>query len=229
VRRPVSDVRKLGHFEGRNLETIEAVSIHKTSSVHIYSAEITAGALKVAENRIVAALLIDRVDLKGWKHAIEKENVLRARNPATAIRIARLIRHRLETMDTDLWKLIRDGNQTVATHAALAAAIKHSALIGDFLDLIVREQFRLFNSGLSKAMWDDYLNGCRARDPQMPIWNESTRRRLRSSVFQTLAQAGFLQDTKSLKLQPVYIAQEVIRYLQSHSEEYVLRCIQVSP
>ena len=194
-----------------------------------YRADITAGALKVAESRIVARLLLERVDEARWKVAIQKENLLQARNPATAIRLARLIRFRLETMDAELWKLVRDGNGLVATHAVLAAAIKHSPLIGDFLDLVVRGLFRVFASKLTKAMWDDYLTDCRGRDSDMPEWNESTRRRLRSSVFQTLAQAGFLEDTKSLKLQPVHVAPQVLRYLQKHNEEYVLRCIQVSP
>jgi hypothetical protein len=63
----------------------------------------------------------------------------------------------------------------------------------------------------------------------MPLWTEITRRRLKSSVFQTLAQAGYLADTRSLRLQPVHIARPVIDYLQDHDESYVLRCIQVSP
>jgi len=117
----------------------------------------------------------------------------------------------------------------VATHAVLATIIKHSPLVGDFLDLVVREQFRLFAPKLTKTIWEDYLSSCRARDPETPTWNESTRRRLRSSVFQTLSQAGFLNDSKDLQLQPVGIAPEVIRYLHNHNEEYVLRCIQVSP
>ena len=78
----------------------------------------------------------------------------------------------------------------MATHAVLAAAVKHSPLLGDFLDLVVREQYRLFSPTLSNKLWDDYLDGCRGRDPDMPQWNESTRRRLRSSVFQMLAQAA---------------------------------------
>ena len=76
-----------------------------------YRAEITAGALKVAESRIIAGLLLDRVDSKSWKTAIEEENRLRARNPATAMRLARLIRDRLLTMDADLWKLVRDATK----------------------------------------------------------------------------------------------------------------------
>lgn len=194
-----------------------------------YTADITAGALKVPESRVVADLLLQHVDHDSWNNAIMKENVLQTRNPATAIRLARLIRGRLEAMDAELWKLVRDGTATASTHAILAAAVKHSPLIGDFLDLVVREQYRLFNPVLSNALWEDYLSDCRGRDPDMPQWNDSTRRRLRSSVFQTLAQAGFLESTKTLKLQPVHIAPQVLRYLQDHHEESVLRCIQVSP
>jgi hypothetical protein len=194
-----------------------------------YSADITAGALKVPESRIVARLLLDGLNGQAWKDAILKDNVLQARSPATAVRLARLIRLRLKTMDADLWKLVRDGTGTLTTHATLAAAVKHSPLLGDFLDLVVRDQFRMYNPRLSKATWEAYLDDCRGRDADMPLWSESTRRRLRSSVFQTLAQAGYLADTKSLTLQPVLIARQVVDYVQDHGEVDVLRCVQVSP
>jgi hypothetical protein len=194
-----------------------------------YSANLTAGSLKLPESRIIADLLLRGIVKEQWKGAVIKQNVLQTRNPSTAIRLARLIRGRLEFMDADLWKLVRDGNSTVAAHALLAAAVKHSPLLGDFLDIVVREQYRLFRPAISYKLWDDYLVDCRGRDPDMPLWNESTRKRLRSSVFQILAQAGFIVDTKSLKLQPVHISPQVVRYLQDHEEGYVLRCIQVSP
>jgi hypothetical protein len=194
-----------------------------------YRADITAGALKVSESRIIADLLLQGLDHEGWTHAILEENVLQARNPATAIRLARLIRGRLTLMDAGLWMLVRESTSTVASHALLAAAIKQSPLLGDFLDLVVREQYQLFSPVLLKTLWGDYLSDCRGRDPEMPQWNESTRKRLRSSVFQILAQAGFLENTRTLRLQPVHIASEVLYYLHDRHEEYVLRCIQVSP
>lgn len=194
-----------------------------------YSADLTAGALKLPESRIVAGLLLEGLGIQDWKDAIVKENVLQARSPATAVRLARLIRLRLETMDGDLWKLVRDGTATVAAHATLAAAVKHSPLLGDFLDLVVREPLRMFKTGLSPASWEDYLDGCRGRDAEMPLWSESTRRRLRSSVFQALAQAGYLTDTRTLTLQQVHVARSVLDYLHDHDEAYVLRCLQVSP
>jgi len=194
-----------------------------------YKADITAGSLKVAESRIVAGLLLRKVNADGWEKAIIEDNVLQTRSEATAIRIGRLIRKRLELMNPDLWRLVRDGTGTVATHSVLAAAVKHSPLLGDFLDLVVREQYRLFNMALSNKLWDDYLDDCRGRDPDMPIWNESTRKRLRSSVFQILTQAGYIENTRSKRLQTVHIASQVLQYLERHNEYYVLRCIKVSP
>src|SRR6476620_9475357 len=100
-----------------------------------YKADITAGALKVQESRVIADLLLRGVDAEGWKDAIVKRNVLQARSPATAIRLSKLVKGRLMTMGPYLWRLIRDGKGSVATHAVLAAAVKHSPLLGDFLDL----------------------------------------------------------------------------------------------
>ncbi len=192
-----------------------------------YKADLTAGSLKVPESRIIADLLLKQVDRQGWQKAIVDQNVLQARSPATGIRLMRLIKGRLQLMDAELWKLVRDGTGLVATHAVLAAAVKHSLLLGDFLDLVVREQYQLFRSALTYQLWDEYLDGCRERDSEMPVWNESTQRRLRSSIFQALAQAGYLEDTRSLTLQPVHLATPVLHYLHKHDEEYVLRCIQV--
>lgn len=194
-----------------------------------YSGDITAGALKVPESRIIADLLLRQVDAEGWKDAILRKNILQARSPATAHRLTRLVRARLETMRPDLWKLVRDGKGAVATHAVFAAAVKHSQLLADFLEIVVGEQYRLFSPALSSNMFADYLEGCRERDPEMPQWNETTRTRLRSSVFQMLAQAGYIENTRNLKLQPVHIADQVLRYLTVNREGSVLRCMQVAP
>lgn len=192
-----------------------------------YRADITAGSLKVAESRLIADLLLRDVTAAEWIAAIETDNVLQARSPATGKRLARLIRQRLETMDAGLWHLVRDGSSSVATHACLAAAVKHSKLLGDFLDTVVRAELRAFAASLSPRVWDEYLQACAERDPKVANWNPSTIVRLRSTVFQILAQAGYVENTRSLSLRRVHIASEVLRYLRERDERYVLRCIQV--
>ena len=194
-----------------------------------YKANFTVGALMLPESRLIADLLLRNVDAEGWTDAIIKDNVLQARSPATARRMMNLIRARLETMGPELWTLVRDGQGTVAAHATFAAAVKHSPLLGDFLRLVVSEHYRRFSPALSRKVFEDYLDACRERDPEMTPWSEATRSSIRTALFQMLAQAGYIENTRTLTLQAVHIADQVIRYLKSNREEYVLRCLQVAP
>lgn len=194
----------------------------------LYKADIAGGSLKIPESRVVAGLLLDGADECEWRDAIEVRNVLQKRSPGTAKRQALLVRSRLTTMGPELWELVRDGSHVVATHAVFACAIKHSRLLGDFLDLVVREQFRLFRLDLPRKRWNDFLDQCRNRDPFMPEWQESTSNKLADSIYRILAEVGYLTDTKTYRIQPVRISAEVLAYLREHEEQYVLRCIQVS-
>ncbi|MBK8534659.1 MAG: DUF1819 family protein [Candidatus Competibacteraceae bacterium] len=159
-----------------------------------YRAEIVAGALKVSESRVVAGLLLRGVSDQEWRQAIYKDNLLLTRSPKTAQRFSILIRGRLSLVEAPLWKLIRDGSMKEATHACLAAAVKASPLLGDFLDLVVRDAYRSFKETLSQTLWTDFIEDCRGRDLTMPLWRESTLRRLRSSVYSILAEAGYIDS-----------------------------------
>ena len=192
-----------------------------------YQANLTGGSLKVAESRIVAGLILKGGDPQVWRKAILTENLLKTRTPGTAKRLGRLIRDRLSPMPQEILHMIRDGAGDVATHAVLTAAIRHSPLLGDFMDLVLRDQYRRFSKVLTNKVWEDYLEDCRGRDSEMPLWSDSTVQRLRSSVFQILAQAGFVQDTRSLALHRPHIADQVIASLKLNREDYVLRCITV--
>ena len=197
------------------------------SASSIYSANITKGSLKLRESRIVAGLLMNDLSAAKWKEAIEIKNVLQARSVATAISLAGYIRSRLEYFDRDLWKMVRDGDRTLACQSLLVCAMKHSALLRDFMDLNLRDEYRKFRPTLATKVWMDYLEGCRSRDPDMPEWFETTKKRLRSTVFQILAQAGYLSDTSARDLKTVTILPELISYLRRKGENQLIRCLQL--
>ena len=194
-----------------------------------YRATIAAGSLKVAESRAIADLLLRGVNAYDWRAEVVEKNVLQIRSPKTAARLAQLLRARLELMQPVLWEMVRDGSALLATHACLAAAVKHSPLLGDFLDIAVREQYRLFRPAISNPIWEHFIEDCRNRDTGMVDWSESTVARLRSTVFAILAQVGYVENTLTLKLQTVHVAREVLNYLHERDEKYVLRCIGVRP
>ena len=176
---------------------------------------------------MIADLLLQNVSREAWVAAIFDQNVLQMSSVESTKRISRLVRARLEPLGVGLWKMVRDGSQTQAIQAVFAGAIKNSRLLGDFMDITMREQRALFARELEYRMWSEYIAGCRGRDPDMPHWSESTVARLRSAVFSMLAESGYLSDTRSLLLQNVFIDPKLADYLKDLGENYVLRCLEV--
>ena len=193
-----------------------------------YKANITAGALLVYESRKIAGLMLTEVSPDEWKQVIEDQNILQRLSPASSIRIANFIRSRLRLMTPDLWEFIKDGDSITATQACLAAAIKHCRLLGDYLDIVVRGQFNKLEDRLTPRLWEDFVLGCRQRDPEMDEFPSTTAKKMRTNIHRILNEAGYLKGGRKWLLQRVDILPEILRYLKNNDEEYVLRCMQVT-
>ena len=194
----------------------------------IYTATITTSTLRVRESRLVADLLLQGASEEEWRKALIEQNVLQARSVETAKRVGPLLRARLAGFGEELWAMVRNGDKELATQAVFAGAIRHSRLLGDFMDLTMREQRALFAKKLEYRMWSDYLDGCRGRDPEMPHWSDQTSTKLRSTVFAMLAETGYLNGTRGLVMQNVFVDEQLAMYLRDAGESYVLRCMEVA-
>jgi hypothetical protein len=71
-----------------------------------------------------------------WLDAVIAENVLQ-KTQSTAKRMAGLIRHRLETGDPDIWKLIVHGDFELSLQATLVLVIRRSRLLADFMSEVL--------------------------------------------------------------------------------------------
>ncbi|MBF0121244.1 MAG: DUF1819 family protein [Desulfobacterales bacterium] len=203
-------------------------NMKKAESLHIYSGDFVAGSLLIRESQIIARLLLDGADTKEWHQAIVIDNLLQKRSPETAKRQAKLIKSRLIIMQPNLWNLINQGVQDIVTHALLAAAIKHSRLLGDFLDQIVRSLWQTFKQRISVSDWKDFWETCTQIDPHINQWSKATQSKIKQTVFRILAEAKYVNNTRSLELLPVNVVPEVRQYLIDHREDYVLKCMEIT-
>ncbi len=211
----------------KTLSTKEGVV--KAPSANVYRADLTAGSLKVSESRIVAGLLLEEVSDERWKQAFYQENVLKSKNPNTTQRLVRLLRQRLETMDRTLWIMVRDGSLSLSTQALFACAMKHSRLLSDFIRLCLQERLRSFSKELTKKDFNHFIEDCSGRDESVLSWSPETVRRLSSSVFQILQQAGYLNNTREMLLQRPLFEPELIEYLKHKQENGILKTILLPP
>lgn len=194
----------------------------------IYNASLVKTSLKLTESRIIVGLLLDRVDAAGWKRAIVDENILQKRSVSTATTYADYLRWRFCTMQPELWLLVRDGPAVIATHAVLAAEIKHNRLLADFFDQAVRDQVQQFKTSLTNKEWMEFIASCTSRDTNVGRWTPGVVSKLRQVIFRIMAEAGYVNDTNSMTLQRVTVAPAVVSYLLAHGDRDVLRCMQVA-
>jgi hypothetical protein len=167
-----------------------------------YNAEISAGSLLPLESRRIAALLLTQPDAAAWQHAVEVDNILQKKTPATARRQARLLQRRLSTVDAQAWQMMVSRESEVLTQMLLAAAVKHSLLLGDFLLRVYADRQRRLEPALAPVDWQDFLAECAHRDPVVLAWSATTKAKLFQVIVRILAEAKLLESARSLKLTP---------------------------
>jgi len=200
----------------------------KNTHTTLYKADIVAGSLLVSESRQIARLLLANANPEQWHQAIVIDNVLQKRTPSSAKRQARLIKNRLSLIKPDLWEIIMNGASDTATQALMAAVIKHSRLLGDFMDKVIRPLRQTFVPQISYKDWRDYIAACAQLDPGIEKLSGSTQAKLKQVVFRILAESKYIDNTKNLQLLHVSIIPEIRKYLVKNSEHYVLRCMEAT-
>lgn len=192
-----------------------------------YMADISAGALLPAESRILATLLLSGVDKAGWVHAIKEDNILQKKSPSSAIRQAHLIRQRLDTLDEEGLTLIAHESGEVLNQMLLVVAIRHSRLLGDFLIDVYQGRLKRLEDTISSGDWSSFLHECEQRDATVATWSKSTQAKLLQVIFLMLAQAKYIDSTRSRRITPPLLHPRVLRYLKDHNDTYTLKAMDV--
>ena len=191
-----------------------------------YNAEISAGSLLPLESRRIAALLLSKPDQTAWQHAIETENILQKKTPATARRQAQLLRRRLSTLNAQAWQMVIERESEVVTQLLMAAAVKHSQLLGDFMLRVYADRQRRLEPALASIDWQDFLAECAHHDATVAEWSDSTKAKLFQVIVRILAEAKYLESARSMRLTPQSLHPDVRRYLSTHHDTYVLDCLE---
>ena len=192
-----------------------------------YQADLSAGSLMLRESRVIAGLLLQRPDSSAWEHALRVDNVLQKSSPATAVRQARLIRLRLESIDSSVWHAIKEGDKETATQLLFGAAVNHSELLKDFLREVVADHVRRLEPSLSVNAWEPFLHDCAARDPAVATWSNSTRKKLLQVIIRILAEARYLESTRSLRLLPPHMHPAVRQALLAAGEGQLVKIMEL--
>lgn len=193
-----------------------------------YDSDLVGGSLMVRESRIIADLLLQQATAEQWQQAIQVENVLQKRTAASAQRNATAIRKRLERLDPDFWKALRDGDDELATQVAFCGALERNLLLVEFMETVLRDAYISQAEQLDSYVWSDFLEERSQRDPDIVDWKVSSKKKMGQVAFRMLAEVGYLKSTRKLELQRVIIRAELRTLLEEHYKQRIKKCMEVS-
>lgn len=193
-----------------------------------YDSDLVGGSLMVREGRVIADLLLQGAAAEQWHAAIQQQNLLQKRSPASAKRIAQSIRKRLERLDTSFWRALRDGDDELATQVAFCAALERNLLLVEFIETILKDAFVTRAEVLESYHWAEFLQDRSHRDPALDSWTESSKKKMGQVVFRMLAEVGLLRSTRSMKLQHLLVRPEIKALLEDSYRQRIKACLEVS-
>ena len=193
-----------------------------------YDSDLLGGSLMVRESRVVADLLLNNVSDEDWKRAVIEENILQKKVPASAKRNAKTIRSRLELLEPEFWKAIRDGDDELATQAAFCAALERNELLIEFMERVLKDAYAIHLEKLSMYQWTEFVDECGNRDPVIYDLKETSIKKMGQVVFRMLAEIGYVINTRSMKLQKLLIRPEIKALLENTSRQRILACMDIT-
>jgi hypothetical protein len=190
-----------------------------------YNSDLNGGSLMVRESRVIADLLLRNATADEWQQKIQIDNVLQKRSPATAKRNAQAIRKRLELLEPEFWRAIRDGDDELATQVAFVAVLERNLLLVEFIEQVVKDMYAVQAEKIELYHWMDFLEDCGNKDQKIFDWQESTKKKMAQVIYRMLAEAGYLESTKKRKLQTVIVRPEIKSMLENTFKQRLMACM----
>jgi hypothetical protein len=186
-----------------------------------YIRDLVSGSLFVAESKAVAQSLLVNCSEGEWVQIITQDNVLRKKSPHTAIRYARTIKRRMEPLGKPFSAAIIDATDPLYTQLLMLALLIYTPVVSDFMTHVVAETKRVYKPSLAIDAWDVFLHDRSRTLPGLYDLSDSTLKKTGTNVIRALVEAGYLDNNKSRRIQPVYLLPETKFWLQQLNREYL--------
>lgn len=187
-----------------------------------YLGDLIGGSLMIKESQIIAQLLLTKPSQEEWLDAIVNRNILQKRSDASAKRNAITIKKRLEHMTNEYIEQVAFGSTELSTQLMFAATLINSTLLADFMRNVVVDAKRMFRENLDVGDWESFWDDRSRLFPEFANMTVSSTYKILQVAFKTLADAGYLETTRSKKLQNVYVLPEVINLLSTIERDDII-------
>jgi hypothetical protein len=157
-----------------------------------YSFSFTAASLRPE----IVGTMFEHFSRRGsWeetKKDILSSNALQARSPASAIRMEREIRQRLQTLTPEQLDMIAGSTADVRTCLAWLGAVKHSAFLFEFPAEVLRSKWEHHEAVLRASDYERFIDEKALHHPELAKLSPLSSAKIRRVLLLMLREVGLL-------------------------------------
>ena len=162
------------------------------SSSERYRLSFTSGVLFLQSAPLASKLFGELGDWAMVRDSIDASNLMQARTASSGRRQGRELVQRLQELSEVELDLLIDATADERAQLMWVATCRRYELIAEFAEEVLRERFLLMAPDISAEHFDAFVRGKMLWHPEVAELEESTLRKLRTTLFQMLQQAGLV-------------------------------------
>ncbi|OGG52262.1 MAG: hypothetical protein A3F84_09095 [Candidatus Handelsmanbacteria bacterium RIFCSPLOWO2_12_FULL_64_10] len=187
-----------------------------------YSLSFTAASLRPELARIIAEAFLACGDWGQARQRVLTENTLQARTPASAIRMEREIRQRIETLSRRQIEILAEAPADSRRAIAWLSILKYSAFVFVFSFQDLRGKIESLDPVLRPSDYENFFIAQAETHPELGNLATSTKEKIRRVMITMLREAGILgEGRKDFTLQRPVVPPDVLSAILADNRRWL--------
>lgn len=191
----------------------------ESNSNLIYNGSLTREQFLFHEMRITAQLLNE-----GWSESdtvkkIIDENLFQYPTEREIKKMAQVCITRLKALQNDsLIESVANQSSGVAKQICLYAMMKYNRIVWDFMVTVIGNKYRQQDFSFGKMDVNVFFLRLQEQDDNVAEWKDSTIKKIKQVLVRILVENGYLDNTKSNRLNPVLICNVLENAIKNNND-----------
>lgn len=171
----------------------------------------TAASLRPELGRVVAETYLACNDWQEAKGRVLQQNALQARTPASAVRMEREFRQRLQALTRQQLEILAHASSDSRAAISWLSVLKHSAFVFEFSAEVLRTKLELLDPVLRPSDYENFFEAKSLTHSELAALLPATRAKIERVIKTMLREVGILSSNpKDFGLRRLLVPQEVV-------------------
>jgi hypothetical protein len=184
-----------------------------------YNAALTAEQFLFYEMRIVSRLYVQGKTVEEIIRSVKRDNLFQLPTERKLSKLTRACFRRLTALGNDcLASELANAPIEVAKQINLYSMMRYNRLAWEFMTGVIGEKYRSQDFSFSRKDLNVFFLRLQEQNDDVASWSENTIVKLKQVLTKCLAETEMLDGVKAVKLNPVFLSEELERGIRENND-----------